>query len=33
LLAEHHAEMLAASGITPEHAELRGYETGASRDD
>ena len=26
-LAPHHLEMLAASGITPEHAARRGYET------
>jgi Domain of unknown function (DUF3854)/Protein of unknown function (DUF3631) len=26
-IAQHHLEMLAASGITPEHAALRGYET------
>lgn len=27
MLADHHREMLAESGITPEHAEKRGYET------
>ncbi|MGO9156778.1 DUF3854 domain-containing protein [Mycobacterium sp.] len=27
MIAEHHLTMLAASGITPEFAELRGYET------
>jgi hypothetical protein len=27
VLAEHHVAALAASGITPEHAEARGYET------
>jgi hypothetical protein len=27
MLAEHHLAMLAASGITPEHAAVRGYET------
>ena len=27
VLADHHREMLAASGITLEHAVLRGYET------
>jgi hypothetical protein len=26
-LADHHLDMLAESGITPEHAALRGYET------
>ena len=26
-IADHHLEQLAASGITPEHAALRGYET------
>ena len=27
MIADHHLAMLAASGITPEHAALRGYET------
>lgn len=27
MIADHHLEMLAASGITPEHAAARGYET------
>lgn len=27
MINEHHLEMLAASGITPEHAELRGYQS------
>jgi hypothetical protein len=27
MIADHHLDMLAASGITPEHAERRGYET------
>jgi hypothetical protein len=27
MIAQHHLDMLAASGITPEHAERRGYET------
>ena len=27
MIAAHHLGMLAGSGITPEHAVLRGYET------
>ena len=27
MIAGHHLDMLAASGITPEHAAARGYET------
>ena len=27
MIADHHLDMLAASGITPEHAAARGYET------
>lgn len=27
MINDHHLEMLAASGITPEHAELRGYQS------
>ena len=27
MIEQHHLDMLAGSGITPEHAALRGYET------